>query len=146
MSEPIDLLIVDDAETDAFLLGKAFEMRAGHVNVQPFVGGQEVLDFLKTSVDEGARLPCAILLDINMPAVSGYDVLTAVKSDETLSVIPVIMFSTSESEDDIVQSYALGANAYVQKPSGFDLLLDFVDNFNTFWFKSAKYAHCSAPP
>lgn len=140
MSNAIDLLIVDDAETDAFLLKKAFETRSPHLVVRSFDSGEDTLEFLKISLLAETSLPRVILLDINMPVLSGYDVLKVIKSEKKLAHIPVVMFSTSEIEGDIIKSYELGANAYIQKPSGFDLLLELVDDFSAFWFGAARYA------
>jgi DNA-binding response OmpR family regulator len=74
-----------------------------------------------------------LLLDLKMPKVDGLDVLRALKADETLKTIPVVMLTSSREEQDLIRSYKLGANAYVVKPVDFRAFIDAVRQLGAFW-------------
>lgn len=141
MQDQVDVLLVEDEENDALFMKKAFETVAGGRSVCVVRDGQEALDFLMRVGDyEMAPRPCLILMDINMPRKNGHEALQEIKAVDGLLDIPVIMYSSSKIPEDIKQSYAHHANAYVSKPRGFDKMLEFVRTFNDFWF-----GHVSLP-
>ena len=78
-------------------------------------------------------MPGIILLDLNMPKMSGRECLEAIKQDERLKKIPVIVLTTSEQEEDIIKSYDLGANAYITKPVDFDKLVQIARSLGNYW-------------
>jgi chemotaxis family two-component system response regulator Rcp1 len=80
-----------------------------------------------------APRPAIILLDLNMPKMDGREVLTLVKTDDLLKQIPILVLTTSGAEGDIVQSYHLQANCYLQKPVDLDRFLDLVKSVNDYW-------------
>ena len=106
--------LVDDSVTDRELAVEAFEDGAGRVEVTPFPDGPSVLGALRTP---GVTLPDVILLDVNMPTMTGFQVLAALKDDPTLSVIPVVMLTSSADEGDVRRAYSLHANSYTSRPS-----------------------------
>jgi two-component system response regulator len=83
--------------------------------------------------DRPEGLPVVLLLDLKMPRVDGLEVLRRLKSDPLLKSLPVVMLTSSREEIDLVQSYALGANAYVVKPVGFQQFVDAVRTLGCFW-------------
>lgn len=98
--------------------------------------GQEALDYLYregTFADRPEGLPVVLLLDLKMPKVDGLEVLRRVKSDPLLKSLPVVMLTSSREEIDLIQSYALGVNAYVVKPVGFKQFVDAVSTLGCFW-------------
>jgi len=98
--------------------------------------GEEALDYLYkkgkyTSVDHKSL--AAILLNIKMPKVDGIEVLRQIKADEKLKLIPIVMLTSSKEENDLIESYKLGVNAYVVKPVNFQEFIDAVKNLGLFW-------------
>ena len=98
--------------------------------------GEEALDYLyrrgRWEGREGGN-PAVVLLDLKMPKVDGLEVLRRIKSDDSLKAVPVVMLTSSREEKDLVESYRLGANAYVVKPVAFDRFLDAVRHIGVFW-------------
>ena len=98
--------------------------------------GAEALDYLMRRNDFADRSPgnpAVLLLDLKMPKVDGLDVLRAIKADEALRTIPVVMLTSSREEQDLVRSYKLGANAYVVKPVDFAQFVEAVKVVGKFW-------------
>jgi CheY-like chemotaxis protein len=117
----LQILVVDDDDADALMISEALEATDGLVIVDRVADGREALDFLR---QEGrfavAHRPDLILLDLNMPRMDGRETLAAIKSDEHLKAIPVVILTTSGAAPDIASSYQHRANAYVTKPFGLD--------------------------
>ena len=124
------VLLVEDNPDHAEFALKALKKDDVTTQVIWAKDGQEALDIL----ERGAPLPELILLDIHLPKVNGHQVLRHVKASDTLRAIPVIMLSTSESEADVAESYAAGANSYVAKQGGFRALIDQVRAVKEYWF------------
>ena len=122
--------LVDDSVTDRELAVEAFEDGAGRVEVTPFPDGPSVLGALRTP---GVTLPDVILLDLNMPTMTGFQVLAALKDDPTLSVIPVVMLTSSADEGDVRRAYSLHANSYIIKAVDFTQFVQQLDTFVTYW-------------
>lgn len=101
--------------------------------------GIEALAYLRReSGYENVRHPDLILLDLNLPQKDGREVLAAIKTDEKLRRIPVIVLSTSQAEQDILKSYDLHANAYVTKPSNLEQFITAVKSIGEFWLETVK--------
>lgn len=137
--KPISILLVEDNPGDVLLARVAFEKSKYVVNVQVAMDGEEALDFLhRRGKFTDAGTPDLILLDLNLPAKSGSEVLADVKSDDELKVIPVIILTTSQAEWDIVQCYKLHANCFVNKPFGFESFDKVVTCIEDFWFNVVR--------
>ena len=134
-SHPIDILLVEDSPTDAFLTQHALS-KARLVNrVHTVKDGVEAIAFLRKQAPYAdAPRPHLILLDLNLPRMDGREVLAEIKADDDLKIIPVIVLTTSDAEEDILTSYRLHANAYITKPVGFDAFADAVASIENFWF------------
>jgi CheY-like chemotaxis protein len=117
----LQILVVDDDDADALMISEALASSERDSIVRRVVDGQEALDYLR---GEGkfpdANRPDLILLDLNMPRMDGRETLAAIKSDDGLKAIPVVILTTSGATPDIVASYQHRANAYVTKPFGLD--------------------------
>jgi CheY-like chemotaxis protein len=117
----LQILVVDDDDADALMITEALEATDGDSRVDRVADGREALDYLRGEGQfSGASRPDLILLDLNMPRMDGRETLTAIKNDERLKAIPVVILTTSGAAPDIASSYQHRANAYVTKPFGLD--------------------------
>ena len=117
----LDILVVDDDDADAFMISEALESAETHTTVNRVSDGREALDYLRREAPyQHAHRPDLILLDLNMPRMDGRETLAAIKTDERLKAIPVVILTTSGAPPDIVASYQHRANAYVTKPFELD--------------------------
>ena len=117
----LQILVVDDDDADALMISEALENAANATIVDRVADGREALDYLhREGRYPDATRPDLILLDLNMPRMDGRETLAAIKSDDGLKAIPVVILTTSGAEPDIVSSYQHRANAYVTKPFGLD--------------------------
>ena len=137
---PITILICDDDEEDRMLTKTALEQ--AHVsNALRFVeDGEQLLDYLYqrgTYAGETgtAPRPGLILLDLNMPKMSGREALKVIKEDETLRDIPVVVLSTSRLDEDIARSYQLGVNSFITKPVTFSGLVEAMNVLGRYWLE-----------
>ncbi|HEU4490016.1 MAG TPA: response regulator [Jiangellales bacterium] len=143
MTEPdlraIEVLLIEDDPGDVLMTREAFEDAKVANNLYVVSDGEDALAFLRR---EGAHAqvprPDLVLLDLNLPRVDGREVLEQIKNDPELRSIPVVVLTTSESEDDIVHSYSLHANAYVTKPVDFDRFHQVVRQIDDFFVSVVK--------
>jgi len=143
MTEPdpraIEVLLIEDDPGDVLMTREAFEDAkvANHLCVVS--DGEDAMAFLRgEGVHADAPRPDLVLLDLNLPRVDGREVLEQIKNDPELRSIPVVVLTTSESEDDILHSYSLHANAYVTKPVDFDRFHQVVQQIDDFFVSVVK--------
>jgi CheY-like chemotaxis protein len=118
---PMDVLLVEDDEGDVLMTREAFEFYKIRNTLHVVTDGEQALQFLhRTGPYTDAPRPGLILLDVNLPRVSGLEVLAELKQDPQLLDVPVVMLTTSQADEDILRSYKLHANAYVSKPVDFE--------------------------
>ena len=137
--EDIFILIAEDDADDRFLLKTAFEEN-GFTDTLCFVeNGVELMDYLlKQNVDGANSFPRFILLDLNMPKKDGREVLKELKQHPNLKKIPVVIFSTTNNEQEMKRCYELGANSYITKPNSFDSLLKTVAALRSYWMQTSS--------
>jgi CheY-like chemotaxis protein len=132
-SRPMDVLLVEDDEGDVLMTREAFEFYKIRNTLHVVTDGEQALQFLRrTGPYADAPRPGLILLDVNLPRVSGLEVLAELKQDPQLLDVPVVMLTTSQADEDILRSYKLHANAYVSKPvdfEGFTSAIRQIDDF-----------------
>jgi CheY-like chemotaxis protein len=132
--QPVDVLLVEDDEGDALMTREAFEFYRIRNTLHVVTDGEQALDFVRRQGRfAGAPRPGLILLDVNLPRVSGLEVLAELKQDPELRVIPIVMLTTSQAEEDILRSYKLHANAYVSKPVDFEHFIEAIRQIDTFF-------------
>ena len=135
---PIHILLAEDEDTDAFFLIQALEDIGVEIGVCHVKDGQEALDYLgREGKHKNAKRPNLILLDINMPRKSGYDVLKIIKADSSLKSIPVIIVSGSDDANDVKKSYDNQAAAFVTKSKCLESMSCLAEAVEAFWFKEA---------
>lgn len=131
---PVRILVVDDDPGDVLMIEEALEGSTVQKTIDVVSDGQEAMEFLRREGRHtGALRPDMILLDLNMPRMDGRQVLGAVKSDEDLRTIPIVVLTTSNADTDIVGSYTLQANAYVTKPIDLDDFNEVVRRIDEFF-------------
>ena len=133
--EGIFILIAEDDADDRFLLQAAFEENGFKDKLQFVDNGVEVMEYLQSILDQNdeTRLPRFMLLDLNMPKKDGREVLKEIKLHPILKKIPVVIFSTTNNEQEMRRCYELGANSYITKPNSFENLLKTVAALRTYW-------------
>jgi CheY-like chemotaxis protein len=130
------ILLVDDSPRDTELAIDALQAYKLANEVVVLGDGAEALDYLYRRGEYAQResgQPAVILLDLKMPKVGGMEVLRQIKSDAKLKVIPVVVMTSSREEQDLIESYQLGVNAYVVKPVKFHEFVDAVKQVGGFW-------------
>jgi chemotaxis family two-component system response regulator Rcp1 len=135
----IEILLVEDNPADVRLTFKAFRMGKLQNRLCSVQDGEQALAFLRREDPywDAAR-PDIILLDLNMPNMDGREMLAEIKKDPCLMTIPVIVLTTSEAEQDILQSYRLHANCYITKPVTMDRFIKVIGAIEDFWINFAK--------
>jgi len=133
--EDVFILIAEDDADDRFLLKAAFQENGFADRLQFVDNGVELMDYLRAIPDDGedASIPKFILLDLNMPKKDGREVLREIKQHPVWKRIPVVIFSTTNNEQEMRRCYELGANSYVTKPNSFEHLLKIVANLRGYW-------------
>ena len=135
----VEILLVDDNIGDVVLTKEALKGADFTNRVSIARDGFEALDFLRRAGKfASAPTPDLILLDINMPRKNGCEVLQEIRADEGLKLIPVVILTSSEAEDDIRHAYELRANCYVTKPADLDEMVKIVQAIDFFWTTVAK--------
>jgi CheY-like chemotaxis protein len=137
--QDVFILIAEDDADDRFLLEAAFQQNGFKDHLHFVDNGVELMSYLN-GIDTDADspgLPKFILLDLNMPKKDGREVLKELKQHPVLKKIPVVIFSTTNNEQEMRRCYELGANSYVTKPNSFDHLLKIVSNLRGYWTHSA---------
>ena len=147
-TESITILMADDDGDDRLMAADAMrESRLGNT-FRCVEDGQELMDYLNRTgryAVEDAPRPGLILLDLNMPRKDGRQALEEIKSDPDLRRIPVVILTTSKTEEDVLRSYDLGANSFITKPVTFDRLVEIVRTLGNYWFKIVELPMGAAP-
>lgn len=139
--EDIYILIAEDDADDRFLLQAAFEENGFNDKLYFVENGVEVIEYLNNHTSENQKennFPRFILLDLNMPKKDGREVLKELKQHPKLKKIPVVIFSTTNNEQEMRRCYELGANSYITKPNSFESLLKTVAALRSYWMQTSS--------
>jgi CheY-like chemotaxis protein len=128
----INILLIEDNEGDILLTTEAFEDSKIVNSITPIRDGKEAINFFE-SLTKDDETPQLILLDVNLPKVSGHEVLMYIKNNEKYKSIPVIMLTTSSSEKDILKSYKSHVNCYITKPIDVADFMMAIAKIEDFW-------------
>lgn len=130
----ITILLAEDNKGDALLTKEALAEAKFANDLRIVKDGIEAMEFLeKSGAYEGVPTPDLILLDLNMPRMNGHEVLDKVKNDEQFKNIPVVILTTSETEEDVMKSYEKRANCYITKPVDINRFIEVVGLIEEFW-------------
>jgi two-component system response regulator len=137
MSEPMDILLVEDNPEDAELMLRALNRHNLANRVMVIEDGAEALDliFCRGAYHDRSRVqrPKVILLDLKLPKVDGLEVLQTIKGDERTKSIPVVVVTSSREDPDLRKAYALGVNSYVVKPVEFEAFSEAMSHLGLYW-------------
>lgn len=137
IGEPVLVMLVEDNADHAELVMRTLEEHRIANRVRHFLDGQSALDYLfqrgEYSDPASNIRPHVILLDLRLPRVDGIDVLKAIKEDDHLKSIPVVVLTTSEAEKDVAKAYYNHANSYLVKPVGFEEFKKLMDDLGFYW-------------
>jgi CheY-like chemotaxis protein len=137
--ELVEILLVEDDPGDVVLIRESFQDHKVANELTVVSDGVQALAFLRREGEYAtARRPGLVLLDLNLPRLNGIEVLEQIKGDPALATIPVVVLTTSDSEDDIVRSYTLHANAYITKPVDFERFRHVVHQIDEFFVGVVK--------
>lgn len=135
------VLHIEDNPADIKLMQRIFEINDSHTQIISFKDGQQALDFLYKKTKQTTQqefCPDLILIDINMPKISGKEIIAILKSDSKFKPIPIIVLTTSNSASDIKECYELGANMYFTKPSRLEDYSKLLKKIDEIWFTFAE--------
>jgi CheY-like chemotaxis protein len=139
--QAVDVLLVEDDPGDVLMTKEAFEHYKLRNVLHVVTDGEQALQFLRrTGGYADAPRPGLILLDLNLPRLDGLEVLAELKADPELKVIPVVILTTSQAQQDVLRSYALHANAYVSKPVDFETFIEAIRQIDNFFVTLVKLA------
>lgn len=139
IGKPVDILLVEDSPGDVMLIEEFLSDSELRHRLHVVSDGEQAMEFVRQQGGHaGAPRPDLVLLDLNLPKKGGTEVLREIKSDPDLKSIPVIVLTSSQSEEDVVKSYELHANAYIQKPVDFHQFVKVMRAIEDFWFTIVK--------
>jgi CheY-like chemotaxis protein len=135
----MDILLVEDDEGDVLMTREAFDHYRIANTLHVVADGEQAIQFVRRAGEYAeAPVPGLIMLDLNLPRRGGLEVLEEIKADPDLRLIPVVILTTSQAEEDIVRSYSLHANAYVTKPVDFDRFMEVIRQIDNFFITVVK--------
>jgi len=135
----IEVLLVEDSLGDVRLTQEAFKDAKVHINLHVVSDGEKAMAFLGRSGQYAdVPRPDLVLLDLNLPRKDGRQVLKEIKESPALKCIPVVILTTSASEEDVLRSYLLHANCYIAKPVDLEGFLKVVQSIDAFWLSIVK--------
>jgi CheY-like chemotaxis protein len=139
MDKYFEILLIEDNLGDVRIAIEAFKESKIPVNVNHVTDGIKAFDFLKKASEyKNKPTPDLILLDLNLPKISGFEILSKLKSNDDLKQIPIVIFTTSHTQEDIEKCYKLGANSFISKPIDLDSFIDTIRVIGNYWFHLVK--------
>ncbi len=137
-SSPIEILLVEDSPADVRLTIEALKEAKVRNHLHVVRDGEEALAFLRHEPPHASVRPDLILLDLNLPRKDGREVLAEIKADQSLALIPVVVLTTSQADEDILRSYQLHANCYITKPVDLEQFIRVIKSIQDFWLEIVR--------
>lgn len=138
------ILMLEDDDDDRYFTQTFFSDRGYDIGLEFLTRADDVVPFLQNCVDQNLNLPRLVLLDKNLPSVSGIEALRQVKQHPLFNFLPVVMISGSMFPKDINESYQLGVNSFIVKPHNSDLTAKTIDSFVNYWFNVVELPEVSS--
>jgi CheY-like chemotaxis protein len=149
LAKHISILMADDDDDDYLLTKKALKQGKLLNDLVRVKDGEELLQYLRQEGEyagkDNTKRPGVVLLDLNMPKMDGREALKAIKSDNELRAIPIVVFTTSKAEEDVFRSYQLGVNSFITKPVKFDDLINVMQTLGEYWFEIVELPQNGKP-
>jgi CheY-like chemotaxis protein len=141
-TQPTAILVAEDNKFDRMILQQAFNELGLNVGLHFVDNGEDVLDYLYQrnafATPTPSPRPALVLMDLNMPRMNGHEAIRAIRQDNALRMLPVIVFSTSGHPAQVALAYANGVNAFMTKPGPYEDFLELIRKFGTFWLTAVK--------
>ena len=138
-TEPIEILLVEDSPGDVELIQHGLRRSKLCSKLHVVSDGEEAMKHLESrSVGPDNKRPDLVLLDIHLPRMNGHEVLRKIRENQRLHTIPVVILTTSDHEDDVMNAYNERANAYIQKPNDAAAFIDTIHSIVDFWLSMVK--------
>jgi CheY-like chemotaxis protein len=138
--KPITMLLAEDDLDDRYLISEALDESGVENRLFIVENGEDLLDYLKNrgkyADTEKYPRPGLILLDLNMPLLDGREALAEIKRDPDLRRIPIVVLTTSQKEEDIQETYAMGITGFITKPMTFSELVEVMRSVGNYWLQS----------
>ncbi|WP_338877167.1 response regulator [Spirosoma sp. SC4-14] len=135
------VLIADDDADDRMFLEQAMRQN-GYTQAINFVeDGEQLMEYLRQQGrynEQNAPWPNLLILDLNMPRKNGFQALSEIKDDPELRRLPVVVMTTSSTDEDVIKTYNLGVNSFVTKPFNFNRLVEMIGALKTYWMDTVK--------
>jgi chemotaxis family two-component system response regulator Rcp1 len=139
VSNPIEILLVEDNPGDVRLIKEVFKDAKIYNSMQVAYDGEVAMEILRKEGEYiDAAFPDLILLDLNLPKKDGREVLREIKGDKSLKCVPVVILTTSNAEEDLIETYKMNANCYITKPVDLDQFINVVKSIENFWLSIVK--------
>jgi two-component system, chemotaxis family, response regulator Rcp1 len=136
LQKKFQILIVEDNPADVRLLEEVFNELCANVDLKVAKDGAEGLEMITRSPSQSDQHPDLVLLDLNLPKISGHELLAKIKKNPSTCRIPVIILTSSRAESDVSLAYQSHANAYLKKPNTLDGLFAAADQIKSFWLET----------
>lgn len=137
-TSPITILLVDDDEDDRLMAREALQESLLTNPLVEAIDGIEMMEYLAAQVEQNLALPGLILLDLSMPRMDGREALAKLKQNPAYRRIPVVVLTTSKTEEDIYRTYDLGVNSFISKPLSFDGLVAVMTELGRYWLEMVE--------
>jgi two-component system response regulator len=131
--QPVDILLIEDNQDDIELTQEALTIGKVVNTLTVARDGEEAVRYLFGNGTKPEKIPGLILLDLRLPRIDGIELLKRIKAEPILRRVPVVVLTTSKRDEDIVQSYDLGVNSYIQKPVLFEKFVEVVKTLEVYW-------------
>ncbi len=142
IAEPVAILVAEDNKYDRMILEQAFSEIDYDVQLHFVSDGEDALDYLRCrnayAAEGAAPRPALVLMDLNMPRMNGHEAVRALRADNALRVLPVIVLSTSDNPGQINEAYANGVNGFMTKPGRFEDVVALLRTFSAYWLTAVR--------
>lgn len=132
------VFILEDNDDDYEMIERSFQKLQSKISIKRFIAGEELIEHIECLGNEIFSEISFLLLDLNLPGLNGFDVLSHLNNDSNLKILPSIVFTTSNNHKDVEKAYALGANSYIVKPDNNNSFYQVFEMIESYWLGVSK--------